>query len=96
MRWPTIKEGVSVVAGIVGTLSVLGGAAWSYDRHVEDRIQAVENHAVASIQTLRCDIIDSKITELISKREAEGLTPREKARLEQLMREWQRVCTGDS
>lgn len=96
MHWPTVKQTVTTVAGLVTILSVLGGAAWSYDRHVESRIQAVENHAVASIQTLRCDILDSKITELIAKREAEGLSARERARLEQLLREWERICTGDS
>lgn len=97
MHWPTVKQAVGTIAGLVTILSVLGGAAWSYDRHVvQERIQELERHTVASIKTLRCDLLDQRITELIAKREAEGLTPRERARLENMLREWERVCTGDS
>lgn len=92
----TLRGWIQLAAATVALLVSLGGIAFAIDARYAHRTQVreLERHTVASIEALRCDILDQKISELVAKREAEGLSPREKARLENLLREWERICTG--
>lgn len=91
----TVRGWVQLAAAVVGLLVTLGSVAFAVDARYAHRTEvvALEQHTVASIKTLRCDILDQRISELIAKREAEGLSPRERARLENLMREWEQACS---
>lgn len=94
----TAKGWVQLTAATVALLVSLGSAAYAVSTTVatKEDVRRVEEAAVASINTLRCDLLDSAINELTRKREAEGLSARERARLDQLLREWNRVCTDGS
>jgi len=93
----TIKGWFQLAAAVAGLVVTLSGAAYGFHTTVAYKadVRKVENHTIASIKALRCDILDRRISELINKREAEGLTSRERARLENLLREWEQVCTND-
>jgi len=92
----TAKGWVQLAAATVALLCSLGGAAYGFHTTVayKSDVRQVEEHTVASIKALRCDILDRQISDLVSKREADGLSARERARLENLLREWEQICSA--
>lgn len=88
----TIKGWITTAAAAVGIAATLAGGGWWF---VQQNAWAGDVDAVvASVKTLRCDILDQKIRELEQKRAADELTEREAAWLADLLRQWDRYCAG--
>lgn len=98
MKWPTtIRKTLLTLSALVAIVATVGGGAWKFHQsnaYAAD-VQAVEMETVAAIKALRCEIIDEQIRQLELKRAEGQLKSRERAWLRNLLRQWNKHCTGD-
>lgn len=95
MKHPTTLSGwIGALAGAFAILATLsGGATW----FVRSNAWASDMvHMASAVKTLRCDILNQQIQQLELKQAEGGLTPREQAWLQDLLRQWDKHCSEDT
>lgn len=94
MKIPTIKQAMAIAASVAAIAGTIASGVWAMESRYANSSDIV--HVVKTVKDLRCDVIESKLDELLLKREHGELREYEKIRLEQLRREWERVCNTSS
>lgn len=93
----TVKGWAQLTVSVLAIVGTLSGAGWQFyhSNAWAGDVQAVEVEAVAAIKALRCEIVHEQIRQLELKQAEGELSPREKAWLQDLLRQWDKHCTGD-
>lgn len=93
----TVKGWAQLTVAVLAIIGTLSGAGWQFYRSNAwaSDVASTERQVVATVKALRCEIIHEQIRQLELKQAQDTLTPRERAWLRDLLRQWERHCTED-